>query len=284
MKCNWVKMYLLELEDLFNLDDCDEDVMIDIFFISDDRLDICKLDKWFVILYVYDRFLEFCIDIGVKCNVIIMLQYIKVDLYGNEQKFQKILCLFINYKICLEFCVDLLFISYIGDIFIIIKFEVVNVLQENIIIGFIVEKFNFIMCVDIVECDLVQLGQFSDFLDLICIIGIFLGEYKIKIDEYVKGVIYLVCCQLVLLKLRIIEKLREMELDGYIVFVEEFIEWVSLMVVSFRNNKVRICIDFKDFNEVIKREYYFMKIVEEVLFFIFGVKIFLVFDVKFGYM
>lgn len=75
-----------------------------------------------------------------------------------------------------------------------------------------------------------------------------------------------------------------MELDGYIVFVEEFIEWVSLMVVSFRNNKVRICIDFKDFNEVIKREFYFMKIVEEVLFFIFGVKVFLVFDVKFGYM
>lgn len=53
-----------------------------------------------------------------------------------------------------------------------------------------------------------------------------------------------------------------MEGVGYIVKVEELIEWVSLMCVVIRNGKIRICFDSKDLNEVIEREYYFMRIIE----------------------
>ena len=86
------------------------------------------------------------------------------------------------------------------------------------------------------------------------------------------------------LKPRIIEKLREMESDGYITPVEEPTEWVSSMVVSLRNNKVRICIDPKDLNEAIKREHHPMKTVEEVASSIPGAKLFSVLDAKSGYM
>lgn len=284
MKRNRAKMYSLEPEDLSNSDDCDEDAMIDILSTSDDRSDTRKSDKWLVTLYVHDRPLEFRIDTGAKCNVIIMSQYIKADLHGNEQKSQKILRSFTNHKICPEFCVDLPLTSHIGDTPITTKFEVVNVSQENIITGSTAEKLNLIMRVDTVECDSVQLGQFSDFPDLIRTTGTLPGEHKIKIDEHAKGVIHPVRRQPASLKPRIIEKLREMESDGYIVPVEEPTEWVSSMVVSLRNNKVRICIDPKDLNEVIKREHHPMKTVEEVSSSIPGAKVFSVLDAKSGYM
>lgn len=75
-----------------------------------------------------------------------------------------------------------------------------------------------------------------------------------------------------------------MESDGYIVPVEEPTEWVSSMVVSLRNNKVRICIEPKDLNEVIKREHHPMNTVEEVSSSIPGAKLFSVLDAKSGYM
>lgn len=75
-----------------------------------------------------------------------------------------------------------------------------------------------------------------------------------------------------------------MALDGYIVPVEEPTEWVSSMVVSLFNNKVRICIDPKDLNEVIKREHHPTKTVEEVLSSIPGGKLLSVLDAKSCYM
>ena len=99
-----------------------------------------------------------------------------------------------------------------------------------------------------------QYKQFSDFPDLIRTTGTLPGEHSIKINPNAKGVIHPVRRQPASLKPRIIEKLREMESDGYITPVEEPTEWVSSMVVSLRNNKVRICIDPKDLNEAIKRE------------------------------
>ena len=75
-----------------------------------------------------------------------------------------------------------------------------------------------------------------------------------------------------------------MESDGFITPVEEPTEWVSSMVVSLRNNKVRICIDPKDLNEVIKREHPPMKTIEEVASSIPGAKLFSILDAKSGYM
>lgn len=46
------------------------------------------------------------------------------------------------------------------------------------------------MHVDIVECDSMQLGQISDFPDLICSTRFLPGEHSIKIDKHAKGVIH----------------------------------------------------------------------------------------------
>ena len=73
-----------------------------------------------------------------------------------------------------------------------------------------------------------------------------------------------------------------MESHGYITPGEEPTKWVNSMVVSLQNNKVKICIDPKDLNEAIKREYHPIKTVEEVASSILGAKLFSVLDCKIG--
>lgn len=56
------------------------------------------------------------------------------------------------------------------------------------------------------------------------------------------------------------------------------------MVVVFKvNGKLRICLDFKDFNRVIFREYYFFFIIEDIVICFYGVKVFIKLDVRSGF-
>ena len=54
--------------------------------------------------------------------------------------------------------------------------------------------------------------------------------------------------------------------DGVIEPVSEPSDWVNSIVVAEKANKkdVRICLDPRDLNKYVKREYYPMKTVEEV--------------------
>ena len=85
----------------------------------------------------------------------------------------------------------------------------------------------------------------------------------------------------VALKERAINKLHEMEANGYIVKVTEPTEWVSSMVVSIQ---VRICIDPSDLNKVIKREHHPMRTIEEVISTIPDAKVFSKLDAKSGFL
>ena len=88
----------------------------------------------------------------------------------------------------------------------------------------------------------------------------------------------------VALKERAINKLHEMEDNGYIVKVTEPTKWVSSMVVSIQGDKVRICIDPKDLNKVIKREHYPMRTIEEVISTIPDTNVFSKLDAKSGFL
>ncbi|XP_062574567.1 uncharacterized protein LOC134236415 [Saccostrea cucullata] len=265
-KRNRAKMYSLDPEGSSGSEDSDESesTIIDILATSDGKADTYKSDKWLTTLYIQNKPIEFRIDTGAKCNVIVKAQYTKAELHGNKQKSHKILRSFTNHTIRPEFCVDLPLASRVGDAQISTKFEIVNVPQENVITGSTAEKLGIITRLDTAACNSVQLEQFSDFPDLIRTTGTLPGEHTIKIDPNAKGVIHPVRRQPASLKPQIIDKLREMEADGFITPVEEPTDWVSSMVVSLQNNKVRICIDPKDLNEAIKREHYPMKTVEEV--------------------
>ena len=86
----------------------------------------------------------------------------------------------------------------------------------------------------------------------------------------------------------LLEKLKKeldnMEKTGVIRKVDEPTELVSLMlVVEKANGELRICLDPKDLNEEIKREYYELPTFKEICKQISGVKVFIKIDANKGY-
>jgi len=62
------------------------------------------------------------------------------------------------------------------------------------------------------------------------------------------------------------------------------IDWVNSMVVSSRDEKIRICLDPGDLNKAVKREHYPIPTVEEIASKIPEAKVFTVLDAKSGYL
>lgn len=112
----------------------------------------------------------------------------------------------------------------------------------------------------------------------------FEGLYQVKIDYSLILEVYLFCKIFLILREKVIEEFDCMEELGVIYKVDKFIRWVSfLVVVQKLNGKICVCLVFRDLNKVIQREYYLMKIREEVVVELNDVRVFSVFDVKFGF-
>lgn len=75
-----------------------------------------------------------------------------------------------------------------------------------------------------------------------------------------------------------------MEQNGYITKVDTPTEWVSSMVVSMRNDKIRICLDPSDLNKVVKRAHHPMKTVEDIVSNIPNACVFSKLDAKSGFL
>ena len=75
-----------------------------------------------------------------------------------------------------------------------------------------------------------------------------------------------------------------METDGYITRLKEPTVWVSSMVVSTRADKIRICIDPRDLNKVLKREHCPMRTIEELVAEMLNGKVFSKLNAKSGFL
>ena len=83
---------------------------------------------------------------------------------------------------------------------------------------------------------------------------------------------------------KIKEELGNMEKTGGIRKIDETAEWVSSMVVVEKPSGVlRICLDPRNLNKAIKREYYQLPTFEEVASRISGAKLFTKLDANKGY-
>ena len=85
------------------------------------------------------------------------------------------------------------------------------------------------------------------------------------------------------LKEQIKEELQRMEDAGVIVKQTEPTDWVNSMVTVIKPEKIRVCIDPRDLNRAIKREYYPMKTIEDVVAGMPEAKVFSVLDATSGY-
>lgn len=123
-----------------------------------------------------------------------------------------------------------------------------------------------------------------EYADVFSGLGMLKDCYTIQIDDSVRPVVHAPRRIPVPMREKVREKLDELENEGVIVPVTEATDWVSSMVVVQKPNKqIRLCLDPKDLNAAIKREYYPIPTIEEVSTRLKNARLFTVLDAKSGF-
>lgn len=134
--------------------------------------------------------------------------------------------------------------------------------------------------IDSLDIDL--LNQYNDvFEGLGCITDV---TYHIKVDPTHPPVIHPPRRVPVTLRSKIQEELARMESLDVIEKVAEPTDWVNSMVTIIKpNGKIRICIDPRDLNKAVKREYYPMRTIDEIITRMPNASVFSVLDASSGF-
>ena len=245
-------------------------------------VDAREEDKWTVKSTLQNKYIKFRIDTGARCNTLTLKDYQKAQHKGELRKSTKLLRTYSNHQIKPIATADLS--VKCNDEQITTPFQIVDLDQENVLSGSTAEAPQLIARLSSVDtADLTKENQVPEGL-LIHTTGTLPGTYTIKLKSNAKGVVHAPRRLPVALKQKAIDKLHEMEADGFITRMEEPTEWVSSMVVSTRGDKIRICIDPSDLNKVIKREHYPMRTIEDVVTEISNAKVFSKLDAKSGFL
>ncbi|KAK3745994.1 hypothetical protein QZH41_005777 [Actinostola sp. cb2023] len=105
----------------------------------------------------------------------------------------------------------------------------------------------------------------DEYADVFKGLGCLEGHYHIKIDSSVLPVVHPARKVPFAIKDRLKAELDRMENIGAITKVTEPTEWVnSIVVTEKKNGNVHVCLDPRDLNKAVKREYYPMRTVEEI--------------------
>ena len=115
-------------------------------------------------------------------------------------------------------------------------------------------------------------------------IGELEGEYRIRLDDTVDPIQHAPRRVPVALRDRLRTTLDDMVRDDIIEAVEKPTEWISSMVViTKKNSKFRICLDPKDLNRAIRQGNYQLPTIEDIATRLHGAKVFTVHDVRHGF-
>ena len=126
------------------------------------------------------------------------------------------------------------------------------------------------------------LHQYSDIFDGL---GLFPGEYSIKLDPTVQPVVHAPRRVPLALKPQLKEELDRMTRDGVVVKVDEPTDWVNSLVIveKPRTKRLRLCLDPRDLNTAVKREHYVMPTLDDITSKLAGSKYFSILDARSGY-
>ena len=109
-------------------------------------------------------------------------------------------------------------------------------------------------------------------------------EYHMEIEMDAKAVVHPARKITAMLRKRLKEELDSMEKEGIIVKVEEPTEWVnSLVIVEKPNGDLRLCLDPRELNKVLKREHFQLPTFEEISTRIAGAEYYTKLDANKGY-
>ncbi|GBN52471.1 Transposon Ty3-I Gag-Pol polyprotein [Araneus ventricosus] len=148
-------------------------------------------------------------------------------------------------------------------------------------------KLNLVKCIDKVSVNMYQ-TKTKQFIEnnkeIFTGVGKFEGKYTIKLKENAVPVAGPPRRIPVSLRPKVEEKLKKLENEGIIAKVDNPQGWVSnLVVVEKTDGSIRLCLDPKDLNKVIKRDYVLIPKIEELVPKLTHKIVFSVLDLKDGF-
>ena len=239
-----------------------------------------KFKDWKVTIALNNQKTAFKIDTGAQCNVIPKCKYHQVSKMPLQKSMANLVA-FGGHKLNTAGKASVQ-CQYRGKQYT-IEFEVIDQDVPCILGLDTCIEMNVVQRIDTVD---EQAGaiyeKYSDVFDgLGCINNI---QYHINIDQTCKPVIHPPRCVPVTLRPKIQDELKRMEELNVIEKVEGPTEWVNSMVTIIKpNGQLRICIDPRDLNKAVKREYYPMRTIEEVVTRMPNARYFSVLDASSGY-
>ena len=125
------------------------------------------------------------------------------------------------------------------------------------------------------------IGEYSE---LFTGLGCFREPYDAQIESGTKPVIHPLRCVPISLQEKLKQKLDEMESEGVISKTDQPRDWVSsLVTVEKKDGSLRVCLDPRDLNQVIKREHFMIPTAQDVISQLGGKTILTVLDQKDSY-
>lgn len=257
--------------------------MENVFYI--DSIETNNSDMWKTIIEVHNGTkINFKLDTGAQVNIIPakFLKELKIHENNLIQENTKLSTYTGNNIKILGKCI---LKCKVKDRSTYLTFYIVNESNVQPILGKVdCEKLNIIKLVEAVETQNNDNSNkyenvINNFSDVFCGIGCLEGTYKIEIDPNVKPVIHAPRKVPIAIQNKLKNKLKMLEKNKIIAKVDKPTEWVNpLVIVNKPNGDIRICMDPKDLNNAIKREYFPMPTVDDIVSKLNGAKFFSILD------
>lgn len=242
-----------------------------------------KMTEWSAIISVHNNTkIKFKLDTGAQVNIIPAKYLEKLNIHPNNLINEKInLITYTGQKInCIGKCK---LISKIKNITENVEFYIVDEKNAQPLLGKNdCEKLNLIKLIN--KLDTKKLCENydnlkNDYKDVFTGIGCLKGTFKINLNENYKPVIHSPRKVPIALQEKLKNKLKKLQDKGIIAKVNHITEWVNpLVIVNKPNGDIRICMDPKDLNKSIKREYFLLPEVDDILTKLNGAKYFSILD------
>ncbi|XP_020892402.1 uncharacterized protein K02A2.6 [Exaiptasia diaphana] len=160
------------------------------------------------------------------------------------------------------------------------KFYIVEIDNAKPLIGLQTSRdLNLISINKVCEIQHTKTSLLDQYQDVFKGVGLVSGEYHIELKSDAKPTIHPPRNTALSLMPRLKETLENLTKSGIISKVDRATDWVnSLVIIEKRDGSLRLCLDPKELNQAIKREYYNPPTAEEISSRLSGMELFTVID------
>ena len=163
-----------------------------------------------------------------------------------------------------------------------VEFQVVDLQNTAPILGVLTsQELGLVKRMHTVKTE--QQDILNNYPDLFEGLGCLPVEHHIELNETIEPVIHPPRRVPEAIRSRVTKELHQMEEEGVVEKVDQPTDWVNSVVTVIKPHKTRICLDPRNLNEVIKREYFPLPTIEEVTGRMPNAKVFSVLNAKSGF-